>query len=485
MGSSAPQSENERWSRDLCVEIDESLKRGITPDARALSARFPGHTDEIRVLVEMRTSLFEEGLTSDADARSADDDDADSDGGDEALGRVQERFQEAANRGEKPDLDAMIAEFPEHEAAILDLARFYSFVTDALAPEDYPRTRPRIEDLQLGRYRLVKVSGRHPLGDWVVGMDQQANQPVELLLIRARLSSARAARMLRDAAACGGFDHPGIAPLIEVGSAGQIRYLAYRYQSEISLERIVRRLRRGGGDRTLMDVLEATSEPGRPFAQLDEPLPLVPAGDQATPRLLANRRHVRAALRIGLKMADALDAAHARGLLLLDTRPSSVVLDCVGAARLRGFGIVAETRKLWLKLGTEGFYLAPEVRSDRPVDWRADVFGLGTLLFSLLSLEEPPDFAAIQNRKERLAHALPGVAPAVIDLLNDALDPDPAKRLPSAAAFAERLRPLVGEPTAAQPIVAPAPPSRVWALLATAALIAAVSLGAWVLLGTR
>ncbi len=475
------------WEREFSSEIDKRIAKGERVDVDGYARRFPDRAEKVRSLIELRQSLFDEGLLEvDGGDQAAPPADPAKPARDGRIAEVERRFQDAANRGEPPDVQGAIAEFPDLDAQIRDVARFHSFLSDVLTPGDISSSSPPIQELKLSHFRLVAVDARHPLGEWVVGVDTQSSLPAQLLLIRARVSPGRATRLLAAAEEVRRIKHDRIVPLIEVGEAGDLRYAAYDFRSEVNLERIIRRLRRGGGNRTLAEVLEPPSESGHAWLDADVELPLSIPDDAAASRLLADRSHVRGVLRICLGLAEAFDVAHTHGLLLLDTRPSSVVVDRRGSVRLRGLGMVGEARMVWSRLGTEGFFVAPEVRrAADPADWRADVYGLGVLTYAALTLSEPPDFAAVPDRMSLLARSLPHVPNGLCALLAECLDPSLATRLPSAEQFATRLRSLLGEAPERAKLpeettdVTTGAPSRLLFGVLWIALAAAAVLGVW------
>ena len=98
------------------------------------------------------------------------------------------------------------------------------------------------------------------------------------------------------------------------------------------------------------------------------------------------------ALAICGQVANALDAAHAKGLVHRDVKPSNVLLDANEHVYLADFGL---TRRLDEQGGPAGegrsmgtpAYLAPEQIEGGPVDGRADVYSLGCLLYECLTGE--------------------------------------------------------------------------------------------------
>ena len=100
------------------------------------------------------------------------------------------------------------------------------------------------------------------------------------------------------------------------------------------------------------------------------------------------------AVRIVEQIASALDAAHARGLVHRDVKPSNVLLDEHGHVYLADFGLsrylgdAATALGPGRSLGTAD-YVAPEQIRCEEVDGRADVYALGCLLYETLAGEPP------------------------------------------------------------------------------------------------
>ncbi len=143
--------------------------------------------------------------------------------------------------------------------------------------------------------------------------------------------------------------------------------------------------------RTGQDLAEALGRAAAPEAR----------GGSAPARIaLARTSYVRAVCWIGACLADALDYAHARGLVHLDLKPSNVLIAADGQPMLLDFHLAREpiaadgAGPSWLG-GTAG-YMSPEqhaalvaVARGRPVaravDGRSDVYALGVLLYEALA----------------------------------------------------------------------------------------------------
>ncbi|HEV2342760.1 MAG TPA: serine/threonine-protein kinase, partial [Actinocrinis sp.] len=152
-------------------------------------------------------------------------------------------------------------------------------------------------------------------------------------------------------------------------------------------------------------------------------------------------------------VAAGLAAAHARGVVHRDVKPENVLLDsATGAARLTDFGIARlvdgprRTRATRI-VGTPD-YLAPEVIEGCPPGPPVDVYGLGTLIFELLTGWTPfgggHPGAVLRRHVTETVPDVPGMPEALVDLLTNCLSKAPAARL-TAAEVAGRLRVLAPE----------------------------------------
>ncbi|MDX3456758.1 serine/threonine-protein kinase [Streptomyces sp. ME02-8801-2C] len=212
---------------------------------------------------------------------------------------------------------------------------------------------------------------------------------------------------------------------------------------------------------------------GRPYMVLE----LCPGGS------LGDRLHQRGPLPaaeardIGVRIADALAAAHASGVLHRDIKPGNIMTDRYGNVGLADFGLAAMPRPgQELSVTREALtpaYAPPEAfRLAEPTP-AGDVYSLAATIYALVH-GRPPHFPAegsLGIAEVIVRHTwplpdLPGVSPRLTEVLRHAMAPDPADRLPSAAALRDALAAVDLTDTAhttrtpaPAPVPAVAPPS--------------------------
>ncbi len=170
-------------------------------------------------------------------------------------------------------------------------------------------------------------------------------------------------------------------------------------------------------------------------------------------QVLDERKAVDApeAIRIGLELCHALTAVHGAGLLHRDVKTQNVMQADDGRIVLMDFGTGRELGDgAASDLAGTPLYLAPEVLAGQAATVRSDVYSLGVLVYHLVTASYPVYARTLQGlrraheRGERtgVQAARRDVPPRVARVIERAIDPDPARRYPSAEAMGAALAAL-------------------------------------------
>jgi TolB-like protein/tRNA A-37 threonylcarbamoyl transferase component Bud32/Tfp pilus assembly protein PilF len=202
---------------------------------------------------------------------------------------------------------------------------------------------------RVGSYEIVEALGAGGMGEVYKARDQKLDRLVALKLLRPEAGGDpnAAARLLAEARAASALNHPGIATVYEVGDD----YISMEYVDGSTLAEHCRR-----------------REP-------------------AVPELLG----------IASAIAEALAAAHERGIVHRDVKPSNVLVAGGDRVKLVDFGLArladpfspdAPTESAKVLEGTVS-YMSPEQLRGAALDARTDVFSLGVVLYEMLEGRPP------------------------------------------------------------------------------------------------
>jgi serine/threonine-protein kinase len=264
-----------------------------------------------------------------------------------------------------------------------------------------------------GRYRLDAEIARGGMATVWRGEDPLLARAVAVKTLDPALAEDEAlrTRFRREAVAAAAVAHPNIVATYDTGEDDGIAYI-------------------------VMELVEGATL--RQAIDLHGPLPPARAAD------------------IAAQVADALAAAHARGLVHRDVKPSNVLVQLDGRVKVTDFGIAKaadqgaeELTRAGNVMGTAR-YLAPEQLEGHAVDERADVYSLGLVMYEMLTGTAPfgadteigTAVARLTTAAPRLADVRTGIPPGLAHVVERAMARDPEDRWPNAAAMRDALVPF-------------------------------------------
>jgi eukaryotic-like serine/threonine-protein kinase len=266
-----------------------------------------------------------------------------------------------------------------------------------------------IEGTVLGdRYAVGELLGRGGMAEVYLATDRVLDRPVACKVLGGWLAHDRTfvERFRREALAAARISHPNLVAVFDAGSEDGVHYIVMEHVP----------------GETLADVVRAE---GR----------LQP---------------LRAAT-IAASMADALEVAHAAGIVHRDVKPANVMLTPDGRTKLMDLGIARSIDGETIThassiLGTAG-YISPEQARGEPVDHRSDIYSLGCVLYEMLTGRQPfeardPLAAAYRHVHEAPVPPTslePSVPPGLEAVTLRAMEKEPAARFQSAADMAAAL----------------------------------------------
>jgi serine/threonine-protein kinase len=267
-----------------------------------------------------------------------------------------------------------------------------------------------MEITTIGRYEVEKELAQGGMGIIFLARDPyiQRQVVIKVLMYSRTLDTVYRDFFQQEAEVIAALEHPCIVPIYDFGWYGEQPYIVMRHMAGGSL-----------ADRLQKEELKLTE--------------------------IAH---------IVKRIADALDAAHARNIIHRDVKPSNFLYDATGEIFLSDFGIaksktVVDDDGTWL-VGTPA-YMSPEQVLGNQIDGRSDIYALGIVLFRLLSGQLPfstnsvtalinahvdapiPDIRSVKSK-----------VPAVWqEVVGKAMAKDPNDRYPTAGDFARDVAEVV------------------------------------------
>ena len=262
---------------------------------------------------------------------------------------------------------------------------------------------------QLSSYKIVSMLGAGGMGEVYQARDSKLNRDVAIKVLPAAFvhDADRLARFRREARTLAALNHPNIATIHGLEQSDGVHYL-------------------------VMELI-----PGQTLAE----------------RISQGALPLPEALKVAGQIAEALEAAHEKGVIHRDLKPANVKVTPEGRVKVLDFGLAKAfagdeeqdlSQALTLTaMGTEEgkilgtpAYMSPEQARGKAVDKRTDIWAFGCLLYELLTTklafrgETITDTLAAILEREPDWQALPPSTPAQVrDLLRRCLQKDSQRRL--------------------------------------------------------
>jgi tetratricopeptide (TPR) repeat protein len=262
------------------------------------------------------------------------------------------------------------------------------------------------------RYDVVRELGRGGMAIVYLARDLRHDRLVAIKVMRPEITAASGPeRFLREIKLAARLQHPHILPVHDSGAAGDHLYYVM------------------------------------PFVQ----------GESLRDRLTRGPLSVAMAVEIAREVADALDHAHAQGVVHRDIKPENILLTSTtaGHAMVADFGVAlaighavddARATATGIAVGSPAYMSPEQAMGDRDVDARADIYSLGCMLYEMLTGEPP--YGRASARAAMAGHVSGSPAPlgrgdipiAVQAAVDRAMAKPREERFASARAFADALR---------------------------------------------
>jgi two-component system LytT family response regulator len=233
----------------------------------------------------------------------------------------------------------------------------------------------------LSHYRILSLLGQGGMGEVFLAEDTHLHRKVALkvLLPEVAKDTEKLARFVREARAASALSHPNAAHIYEIGEANGRHFLAMEYIEGATLE-------------TKLGAVE--------------PLPMAEI------------------VSIAVQVADALDAAHSRGIVHRDIKPANLMIDPRGHVKVLDFGLakilpvagteIPSSSQLATQFLTSGgvvlgtvSYMSPEQALGRDIDHRTDLFSMGVVMYRMASGKLPFAGSSAQETLARILQSPP------------------------------------------------------------------------------
>lgn len=229
-------------------------------------------------------------------------------------------------------------------------------------------------DTVVNHYHITEKLGSGGMGVVYKAKDPRLNRNVALKFLPSHIlrSEEHKKRLRREARAAASLNHPNIATVYDIQEAGDELFIVMELVEGRSLNDIIH--------------LPQDSMDRENGAKKEAPV-TKQAGDLENP-LSLNR-----VINLAIQITDALQAAHAKGIVHRDLKSSNVMVTDQGTVKLMDFGLAklrggTKLTKEGKTMGTVE-YMSPEQAEGNEIDHRTDLWSFGVVLYEMLSTQCP------------------------------------------------------------------------------------------------
>jgi len=265
---------------------------------------------------------------------------------------------------------------------------------------------------KLGKYEIVGEIGRGAMGVVYKAFDPTLERELALKTMMASMGGMDAeskARFYREARSVAKLTHRNIVTIYDMGEEEGIPFIAMEYLDGVDLHKKMKR---------------------------EGPLP------------------IREGLKIASQVLQGLNYAHQFQIVHRDIKPANIYILKNGTAKILDFGIAklatSEMTRTGMVLGTVDYMSPEQIRADKAVDGRSDLFSAGVILFELMAGRKPFPGETITQIMFKIVHDPPGEVPPERDLparllaaSRRSLEKDPLKRFQTGDEFASELDAII------------------------------------------
>ena len=258
---------------------------------------------------------------------------------------------------------------------------------------------------KLGRYQILGILGKGAMGTVYRGVDPAINRPVAMKTIRLDFvtdpeeMAELKERLHREAQAAGKLSHPNIVTIYDVGSEGNLQYIAMEYLEGQTLEEMIKK---------------------------------------------KTRFNYKIIAQMITQICQALQYAHDQGIVHRDIKPANIMVLSDYRVKVMDFGIARidsnSMTKTGIAMGTPN-YISPEQLKGREIDRRSDIFSLGVMMYEMLLGKRPFKgenltslmYAILNHEPEKPSSVRPQIPLLYDHIITKALKKDPAERYQKAS----------------------------------------------------